>query len=146
MDMLSRESGLDLTDDAWTIYARALPDPAAYLGVNSVVHHSALNRGCDIDGRVENSVLSAGVVVEEGAEVHYSVLLPGAVVKAGAVVKYAIVGENCTIGAGATVGAFPEDTMEAWGLTVLAPYLDLPDGSVVSAGKMLDKDGQEVAR
>ena len=42
---------------------------------------------------MENSVLSQGVIVEEGASVSYSVLLPGVRVERGAQVRYAILGE-----------------------------------------------------
>ena len=146
MDMLSRSSGLDLTDESWPIYARSVSAPSAYLGYDSKVKHSAFNRGSVIEGTVENSVLSSNVMIEQGALVQYSVLLPGAKVEAGATVKYAIVGENCTIGKGSMVGAAPEEVEENWNLTILAPYLELPENSVVGVGKMLDKDGQEVAR
>ena len=40
--------------------------------------------GCFIEGTVENSVLSRGVVVEKGAHVSNCVLMQGTVVKTGA--------------------------------------------------------------
>ena len=77
MDMLSPESGLDLSDESWPIFARSVDAPPIYMGGDSRVSHSAINRGCDIEGTVENSVLSPRVTVEKGAKVSYSVLLPG---------------------------------------------------------------------
>ncbi len=146
MDMLSRSSGLDLTDESWPIYARSLASHPAYIGASARVKHSAINRGSHLYGTVENSVLAQEVNVDEGAVVEYSVLLPGAKVGAGATVRYAILGEGCVVGAGCSVGGRPEDTMADWGLTVLAPHLELADNTVVPAGKMLGADGQEVAR
>ena len=147
MDMLSPASGLDLLDESWPIYANTRSSPAAYLGPRAEVRHSAFNRGSEIEGTVENSVLSQGVIVEEGASVSYSVLLPGVRVERGAQVRYAILGENCRVGAEARVGAAPEDCdPDAWGLAVLAPECDVAPGRKVKAGIMLNKRGEERAK
>ncbi len=146
MDMLAPESGLDLHDRSWPIYARSVNAAPAFLGPQSSVTHSAFNRGSDLEGVVENSVLSPNVDVAPGARVSYSVLLPGAKVEAGAVVEYAILGEGCRIGKDCRVGGKPEDFPEGWGLTVLAPNCVLPDGENVAPGVMLDCDGKEVPK
>ena len=147
MDMLAPESGLDLLDESWPIYAKSLSMPTAFLGKHAQVSHSAFNRGSELNGCVENSVLSAGVTVEEGARVSYSVLMPGVTVRAGAVVEYAIVGQNVTIGENCRVGAAPEQADPlTWGLAVLAPGCALEAGTTVPPKTMLDKNGAEVAR
>ena len=147
MDMLSPESGLDLLDESWPIYARSMSAPAAFLGGDAKVNHSAFNRGCELEGTVQNSVLSQGVIVAPGAEVSYSVLFPGVVVEAGAVVKYAILGEGCQVGAGCKVGCNPADAdPDQWGLAVVAPGCKLEAGRVVAPKTMLNKNGEEVSR
>nr|WP_325200991.1 glucose-1-phosphate adenylyltransferase [uncultured Oscillibacter sp.] len=146
MDMLAPESGLDLRDRSWPIYARSVSAPPAFLGTNSTVTHSAVNRGSVLEGVVENSVLSQNVTVGEGATVRYSVLFPGVVVAPGAVVEYAILGEGCKIGPGCRVGGTPENTPEGWGLTVLAPGCRLPEGRDAKAGVMLNRNGEEVSK
>jgi len=147
MDMLSPESGLDLLDESWPIYAKSVSIPTAYLGRHAQVSHSAFNRGDDLEGTVENSVLSAGVNVEEGARVSYSVLMPGVTVKAGATVEYAIIGQDALIRENCRVGASPEGVDPlAWGLTVLAPGCALEAGTAVPPKTMLSKNGEEVAR
>lgn len=147
MDMLSPESGLDLLDDSWPIYARSVSAPPAYLGMSSRVSHSALNRGSDIEGTVENSVLSPGVSIAGGARISYSVLLPNVKVEPGAVVEYAILGEGCRVEPGCRVGAAPENTpSDNWGLTVLAPNCVLESGRTVLPGTMLDRSGEEVSK
>ncbi|MBR4392589.1 MAG: hypothetical protein IKT07_01035, partial [Oscillospiraceae bacterium] len=97
---------------------------------------------CDIEGHVENSVLSPNVVVEEGANVVYSVLMPGTVVKAGATVEYAIIGENSIIEAGAHVGAAPDGT-DAWGVATCGPNAHIAEGRVVPPSAMIYA-GEEV--
>ena len=119
--------------------------PPTFLGANSQVTHSAFNRGGQLDGVVENSVLAPNCVVAEGAKVSYSVLLPGTVVEADAVVEYAILGENCSIGAGCHVGGAP-DGGDSWGLTVLAPGCKVEAGKNVAPGIMLDRNGEEVSK
>ena len=151
MDMLSPESGLDLLDESWPIYARSVNAPPAYLGPHCKITHSAFNRGSVIEGTVENSVLSPNVTVGEGARVSYSVLLPGVTVEPGAVVEYAILGEGCHVGAGGRVGGPPPEDPEPpesapWGLTVLAPGCAVEEGRQVPPGKMLNKAGEEVSR
>ncbi|WP_295752248.1 glucose-1-phosphate adenylyltransferase [uncultured Oscillibacter sp.] len=146
MDMLAPESGLDLRDRSWPIYARSISAPPAFLGGNSTVTHSAVNRGSILQGVVENSVLSPNVTVGEGAAVRYSVLFPGVQIAPGAVVEYAILGEGCKIGGGCHVGGTPENTPEGWGLTVLAPGCELPEGRDAKAGIMLNRNGEEVSK
>ena len=146
MDMLAPESGLDLRDRSWPIYARSVSAPPAFLGGNSTVTHSAVNRGSVLEGVVENSVLSQNVTVGEGAAVRYSVLFPNVEVAPGAVVEYAILGEGCKIGPGCHVGGTPENTPEGWGLTVLAPGCKLPEGQNAKAGVMLNRNGEEVSK
>ena len=146
MDMLAPESGLDLRDRSWPIYARSVSAPPAFLGENSAVAHSAVNRGSVLEGVVENSVLSQNVTVGEGAAVRYSVLFPNVEVAPGAVVEYAILGEGCKIGPGCHVGGTPENTPEGWGLTVLAPGCQLPEGKDAKAGIMLNRNGEEVSK
>ena len=146
MDMLAPESGLDLRDRSWPVYARSVSAPPAFLGANSTVTHSAVNRGSVLEGVVENSVLSQNVTVGEGAAVRYSVLFPNVEVAPGAVVEYAILGEGCKIGPGCRVGGTPENTPEGWGLTVLAPGCQLPEGKDAKAGIMLNRNGEEVSK
>ena len=147
MDMLSPESGLDLLDERWPIYARSESMPAAFLGRDSHVTHSAFNRGSDIEGMVENSVLSPGVFVAKSARVSYSVLMPGVYVGDGAAVEYAILGENSRVAEGCHVGGAPEESdPDDWGLTVLAPGCELRPGRRVPPGIMLNRLGEESAK
>lgn len=144
MDMLGAGSDLDLRDEEWPIYARSVDAPPIFLGRDCKVNNSAINRGCEIYGNVESSVLSPNVKVANGASISHSVLLPGVVVEAGAVIEYAILGENCHIGKDCRVGGAPADGKKE--LAVLAPDCKLEDGRTVAPGVMLDYKGQEVAK
>ena len=93
--------GIDIFDKKWKIYSRNPVLPAQKIGPRAVVQDSLITEGCQIYGRVQHSVLSAGVTVEEGATVEDAVLMDGVVVKAGAVVKRCILAEDVVVGAGA---------------------------------------------
>ena len=135
MDMLS--PGLfNLFDRSWPILANSPRKVPQYIGPKADIAHSIVTEGCEILGKVENSVLCGSVVVEEGAEVRYSVLMPGAKIRAGALVEYAIVGENTVVSAGSHVGENPDGT-EAWGVATVGPNLVLPENSRVPAASMI---------
>ena len=139
MDMLSSNSGIDLYDTSWPIYARTPVKPPHVAGENSVISHSLVTGGCKVDGTVENSVLFHSVTVEEGANVQYSILMPGTVVKAGATVQYAIVAENAVIEAGAQVGAAPTGE-DGWGVAVVAGGVTVGEKAVVKPAAMIRED------
>ena len=147
MDMLNPESGLNLIDDSWPVYAQTFAAPAAFLGPWSEVSNAAFNRGDIIDGCVNNSVLSQNITIEEGAVVDHSVLFPGVKVEKDAVIRHAIIGEGCVIGRGAHIGEEPgTGENDESGITVLGPDCIIEEGRVIKANRMLDSDGREVAR
>ena len=124
MEVLDPEnSGIDIFDKAWKIYSRNPVLPAQKIGPRAVVQDSLITEGCQIYGRVKHSVLSAGVVVEEGATVEDAVLMDGVVVKAGAVVKRCILAEDVVVGAGAKIGGDGAIAHVGTGLTVGAGAL-----------------------
>ena len=135
MDMLSTTL-INLYDPDWPIASRSPICPPHYTGPDAEIVHSIVTEGCEIDGYVENSVLSANVRIEKGARVLYSVLMPGAVVKAGATVKYAIIGENTEIGEEAVVGCAPYQG-EGWGIATCGPDLKIRPGAQVPANAMI---------
>ncbi len=137
MDMLSTTL-INLYDPAWPISSRSPICPPHFTGENASIVHSIVTEGCEIDGTVENSVLSSAVKVGTGANVVYSVLMPGAVVEEGATVEYAIVGENTVVHKGAHVGAPPDGT-DAWGVATCGPNIEIREGAQVPAGAMIYK-------
>ena len=135
MDMLSPDI-INLFDENWPIRSRTAIRPPHWVGDTAEVNHSIITEGCEVEGKVENSVLSNSCVVGEGALVSYSVLMPGAIVEPGAVVEYAIVGEDAVIKAGAHVGTQP-DGSEGWSVATVGPNVTIGEGVVVEAGAMI---------
>ena len=132
MDLLKVPPEFDLTDDRWSIYARTPVMPPHFIGTNAKVERSMLAEGCEIYGSVNDSVLFAGVTVEEGAVVEDSVIMPNTRIAAGAVVRRTIVAENCVINNNCIVGE------EAGDIALIGQATVLPQGYVVGAGKQID--------
>ena len=63
-----------------------------------------ISEGCEINGTVEHSVLSGGVIVEEGAVVRNSVIMEDVRICRGATIDYAIIDSDSVICEGAHVG------------------------------------------
>ena len=139
MDLLSRNSGLDMYDDSWPIYARTPIRPPHVTGPEAVISHSMITGGGQVNGSVANSVLFNSVTVEQGADIQYSILMPGATVKEGAKVYYSIVAENATVESGATVGAAP-DGSDSWGIAVVAGGVTVGERATVLPNAMIRED------
>ncbi len=142
LDLLNPKVDLDLNDDSWRIYSRSPASPPHYIGENAVVENSMLTEGCEINGKIDFSVLFANVTVEEGAEVKYSIVMPGTVIKKGATVQYSIVAENAVIEEGAVVGESPEnmENVEDWGVAVIGNGVKIGKGAKVAPQAMIDSD------
>lgn len=133
MDLLSTPMPIDLHDKKWRVYARNPGMAPHYIAEGAVVADSLITEGCEVYGHVNHSVLFAGVVIEEGANVRDCVIMPGAVIRRGAVVRRAIVAEGAVIGAGCFVG-------EAEGnIAVVGQNITLPAGVSVAAGQQVDE-------
>ena len=142
MDLLNPKVPLDLSDTEWKIYSRNPGLPPHYVAPGAQVENSMISEGGNIYGKVDFSVLFAGVTIEEGAEIRDSIIMPGAVVKKGAKVHYAIVAENAVIGENAVVGSRPEELEDTkdWGVAVIASGVRVGGGRVVPARAMVDTD------
>jgi len=140
MDMLANPL-LDVFGEAWKVYTRSPNAPPHFIGANGSLEHSIVTEGCEIYGKVENSVLFENVTVGEGAVVRYSTVMPGAVIEPGALVEYAIVAEEATIASGAHVGIDPMNCPpEEWGVAVVAAHVRVGKNQTVPPKAMLDND------
>ena len=142
MDLINPKVPLDLHDKNWKIYSRNPVMPPHFVSDKAYVQNSLITEGCKIDGRVDFSVLFAGVTVEEGAIVRDSIIMPNSVIKKGAVVDYAIIAENTVIGEGAVLGERPEEVenRDEWGVAVVGADRNISKNAKIGAKAMIDKD------
>ena len=141
MDLLSPNSGLNLSDDSWKIYGRTTGSPPHFTAKGAKVQHTLLSEGCEIAGNVSESVLFSDVKVAKNANVEYSILMPGAVVEEGANVRYAIVASGAVIAKGASIGAGPSECdVDKWGVAVVAENVRIGENVKLAAKEMADED------
>ncbi len=120
MDILGDEPALNMRDSDFSIYARNYAHPSSYISPKSQIVNSYVAEGCKIYGKVYNSIVSTGCVVEEGAEIHDSFIMPDAVIETHSMIKYAIIGEGATVHANARIGDNPQFYDEdKWGISVV---------------------------
>ncbi len=108
MDILGGEAGL--SPEEWGIRSNPEAENKPFdrvptrFGLNCQVSRSLISAGCVIEGTVENSVLSPGVVVERGAVVRNSIIFNDSVIGAGADLDLAILDKRVQVGEGAVIG------------------------------------------
>lgn len=98
MEYIGEDNELDSRNRSWKIYSKNLIAPPNFIVDSAEVSDSLVVDGCFVAGKVDHSILSTNVKIEEGAEVKDSFIMSGATVKAGAKVVRAIVGEGAVIG------------------------------------------------
>jgi glucose-1-phosphate adenylyltransferase len=108
MDIIRSDSGI--SPEEWGIRpnteadGRAMDRAPARFASGCTVKSSMISAGCIVEGTVENSVLSPGVIVRPGAVVRDSVILEDAVIEADARVDLVVCDKKVEIGQGAVVG------------------------------------------
>ena len=145
LDLLNPKIDLNLADQNWRIYSRTTGMPPQYVSEDAEVENSLITDGCEVEGKLDYSILFENVTVEKGASVEYSLVMPGAVIKKGAKVKYSIIAENTVIGENAEIGTEPAQTdTNDWGITVIGDNLTVGKKAVVGAKKMITENvGEE---
>jgi glucose-1-phosphate adenylyltransferase len=137
MDLLGDEPTFELDDLSWPILTRGQQRPPARIAATASVEDAGISPGAIVRGRVQRSVLSPGVVVEEGATVCDAVVLHGTVVRAGATVERAVVDADVEISGDARVGERDGD------LVLVGQHERVEPGSVVRAGARLPEGREE---
>ncbi len=138
MDLLSDRPAFDLYDSSWVVHTRSEERPPAHIYGGAKIERSLISHGCIIKGTVERSVLSPGVVVEEGAVVRESILLFNTVIGAGSVVERAILDKESIVGKNSHIGYGDDMTPNKLepsrlntGITLIGKRAHMPDNLTV---------------
>ena len=137
MDLLDEKSTLDLADPGWLIYSRNNAFPPHFVGNYAKISHSLITEGCQIEGIVENSVLSSGVKVARGAYIKDSVIMSNVTIGEGATINYSIIDSDTAIGAGSVIGRTRSADEK---ITVIGSELTIEPGRDIPGGSMVNKE------
>jgi len=134
MDLLGKESPINLSEQDAKVYSRNQPMPPAFIAKGACVTNSLLTAGCEIYGCIENCIVSEGVIVGEGSSLHHSVIMRGSVIGKGVRMHYAVIDEHVTLGDNVVIGdkKSSKDTLTLVGRnSVIASDECLPSGFMV---------------
>ena len=137
MDLLDEKSTLDLADPGWLIYSRNNAFPPHFVGSYAKISHSLITEGCQIEGIVENSVLSSGVKVARGAYIKDSVIMSNVTIGEGATINYSIIDSDTVIGPGSVIGRTRSADEK---ITVVGSELTIEPGRDIPGGSMVNKE------
>jgi glucose-1-phosphate adenylyltransferase len=144
MDLIDNPPKFDLNDREWVIYSRNYALMPHYIGEDALITRSTVTEGCDIDGKVDHSVIFSGVKIGKGAVIRDAVVMPGAVIGEGAIVEKSVIGPNVVIGDNVKIGVSDDRDDNPYksqyctdgivlieGGAVIESGADIPKGSMV---------------
>ncbi|CAL9608239.1 MULTISPECIES: glucose-1-phosphate adenylyltransferase [Streptomyces] len=126
MDLIAERPAFNLYNRDWPVYTHSSQLSPARFNAGGIAGESIVSAGCLIRGQVTRSVLSPGVVVEEGAVVQDSVLHDNVRVGRGAIVRGAILDKHIEVPPGAAVGVNEQRDRELYSVS---------ENGVVALGK-----------
>ncbi len=97
MMLLNHQERTSLFLDNWPIYTTTHDTPPSLYGPKSDVRNSFIANGSIIRGKVENSIISRNVTVEEGASIKNSIIFTRTTIGKDVHVENAICDKDCKI-------------------------------------------------
>jgi glucose-1-phosphate adenylyltransferase len=144
MELLRANPEIDINDEYWRMFLKHAP-AITYIPHRLNIKNSLVAEGCDIYGRVENSIVCKGVTVADGALVVDSVLMPGAAIGRNARISKALIGERATVSENANIGTnfgcdmYCDNTICANGVSLVGP------GVYVAGNMKISKNSHVIA-
>lgn len=136
MDLLGDSPNFDLSDASWRIRSRSPIAPPHYIAESGRVVNSIVASGCEIEGTVENSILSNDVIIKKGAVVKNSVIFSESIIDENATVDYSIIDEKVKVSRNAKIGSGRYDELK---IAVLGRDIMVSEGAIVDAGNIIDE-------
>ncbi len=136
MELLGDSPSLDLFEKNFKITSNSNTDarPPQYIGSKSSIKNSLICNGCTILGKVENSLISPGVTIKEGAVVKDSIIFPDVIIQENARVNKSIIGEDVVIGEESVIGTATKKPVQPNGITIIENNMKISPKSRIVAG------------
>ena len=146
MELIDIIPVFNLYEEFWNIYTRTDAIPPQYISSDAFIEKSIIGDGSEIYGKVYNSVIGSGVVIEEGAVVRDSIIMQDTVIGKNTSVEKAIIAEEVVIGDNVEIGVGEEaenvlkPKIYNSGLVTIGECTVIPDG--VKIGKNTAVSGE----
>ncbi|MFS8213700.1 glucose-1-phosphate adenylyltransferase [Paenibacillus polymyxa] len=114
MDLLEDDCAIDLQRKDWPMYTR---ERRTRLSAQKVPNRqtqpfgSLLHDSCQVEGRIERSVVFSGVEVGKGSAIKESIVMPDTRIGRNVHIEHAIIGEGAVIRDGAVIKGNPGEIM-----------------------------------
>lgn len=132
MELIETLPHFNLYEDFWKIYTNNESQLPQYTGKNADIKTSIISEGSRIMGKVEHSVISTSVIIEEGAVVRDSIIMEHCIIHKGCVIERCIIdqdteiGENVTMGVGEDIPNEDKPKIYNTGITVVGNNTVVP--------------------
>ena len=166
MDLLQTPSVFSVDDEKWKILSchgnprrldipfempvemRSNKTPRSLFDDSAIsrIKGSIVSERCSVFGSVENSILSSGVTIREGAKVVDSIIMPNAYIGKNARIYKAIIGsdakimDNAEIGNSSGSNYFVDSQICFKGVSLVAPWTYIPENLKFSINSHIDND------
>ena len=135
MDLLGEQPVLSLSDRTQKVYSRNEPLPPSFIGEKAKVENSILTTGCEIHGKIKNSVIGEGVVIGEGSVIEDSVVMARTVIGKNVHISYAMIDEKVVIEDNVTIGNEKADKMH---IALVGGGCTVKKGTKVESGQIVE--------
>ena len=110
------------------------------MGPDSAIERSIVGEGCEIYGKVYNSVIGPGVKIGKNTVVSHSIIMNETEIGENCNIEKAIIAEKAKIGSGVTLGAFEEKENETKPSIYCEGLCTIGEKSVIPDGVQIGKD------
>lgn len=136
MELLG-DAKFDLYDPQFVIRSRNPMAPPQYFGEDSHVVNSLVGGGAEIEGLIENSVLSAGVKLGKNSKIIDSVVFSNVEIGDNCTIEYSIIDENVKIEDNCVIGR-PKNSGED--IAVIGRDCVISNGTDIAGGSMIERE------
>ena len=140
MELIDIIPEFNLYEEFWRIYTKTDVIPPQYFSADSKVNACIVGDGTEVYGEISNSVIGAGVVIEEGAVVTNSIIMNNTVIKKGAKIEKSIIAESVEVGENAELGVFEEAENKYKPKVYSGGLVTIGEGSVIPANVKIGKN------
>ena len=144
MDLLDDNPKFEIGDRLWSIYSRNPALAPHYVGKDAKIINSTVAEGCSINGYVEHSVISGGVVIGDGTVIRDSVIMPGAYIGKNVTIEKAVIGSGAKVFDGAQIGTSDaednphQSAMCTHGIVLIESGASIDNNQIIPRGSMVE--------
>ena len=144
MNLTERIPDFNMYDPYWKIFTPNPVYPAHFIGDTGKVEKSVIAEGCMVYGKVRNSVIFPGVIINEGAVIEDSIIMSDALIGSNSEIYCSIIGESSVIGNNVKCGV-GEFSISSYNpkvydsnITVIGSNTVIPNNTVLGKNVVID--------